>query len=79
MEKDYKQLKTEHVSGHTGSSLFDINSVSLAMPVPYMAQQNALCCTDYIPADTPALVCPSIAYAPILAVYAWRLLRRFPA
>jgi len=34
MAKDYKQLKTEHVSGLTGSSLFDINSVSLAMPVP---------------------------------------------
>jgi hypothetical protein len=37
MAKDYKQLKTEHVSGLTGSSLFDINSVSLAMPVPYKA------------------------------------------
>ncbi|KAF2638404.1 GPI-anchored wall transfer protein 1 [Massarina eburnea CBS 473.64] len=33
MVKDYKQLKQEHVSGHTGSSLFDINSVSLAMPL----------------------------------------------
>lgn len=33
MAKDYKQLKMEHVSGLTGSSLFDINSVSLAMPV----------------------------------------------
>ncbi|PVH97487.1 GPI-anchored wall transfer protein 1 [Periconia macrospinosa] len=33
MPKDYKQLKQEHVSGHTGSSLFDIHSVSLAMPL----------------------------------------------
>ncbi|CAI6266724.1 unnamed protein product [Periconia digitata] len=33
MAKDYKQLKQEHVSGHTGSSLFDINSVSLALPL----------------------------------------------
>ncbi|KAF1954608.1 GPI-anchored wall transfer protein 1 [Byssothecium circinans] len=33
MTKDYKQLKQEHVSGHMGSSLFDINSVSLAMPL----------------------------------------------
>ncbi|KAF2681018.1 GPI-anchored wall transfer protein 1 [Lentithecium fluviatile CBS 122367] len=33
MAKDYKQLKMEHVSGLTGSSLFDINSVSLAMPL----------------------------------------------
>jgi hypothetical protein len=37
MAKDYKQLKMEHVSGRTGSSLSDVNSVSLAMPVPYMA------------------------------------------
>lgn len=36
MSKNYKQLKTQHVSGHVGSSLSDINSVSLAMPVPYM-------------------------------------------
>ncbi|KAF1966611.1 GPI-anchored wall transfer protein 1 [Bimuria novae-zelandiae CBS 107.79] len=33
MAKDYKQLKTQHVSGHVGSSLYDINSVSLAMPL----------------------------------------------
>ena len=36
MTKDYKQLKTQHVSGHVGSTLSDINSVSLAMPVRYM-------------------------------------------
>jgi hypothetical protein len=40
MAKDYKQLKMEHVSGLTGSSLSDFNSVSLAMPVPYMAPQR---------------------------------------
>jgi hypothetical protein len=39
MAKEYKQLKMEHVSGLTGSSLSDINSVSLSMPVPYMAPQ----------------------------------------
>ncbi|KAF9731121.1 hypothetical protein PMIN02_012535 [Paraphaeosphaeria minitans] len=33
MAKDYKQLKTQHVSGHVGSSLSDINSVSLSMPL----------------------------------------------
>ncbi|KAL5378047.1 hypothetical protein DPSP01_009333 [Paraphaeosphaeria sporulosa] len=33
MANDYKQLKTQHVSGHVGSSLFDINSVSLSMPL----------------------------------------------
>jgi phosphatidylinositol glycan class W len=41
MAKDYKQLKMEHVSGLTGSSLFDINSVSLAMPVPYTTHTRA--------------------------------------
>jgi hypothetical protein len=35
MTKTYKQLKEAWVSGHTGSSVADVNSVSLAMPVPY--------------------------------------------
>lgn len=35
MAKTYKQLKEAWVSGHTGSSVADVNSVSLAMPVPY--------------------------------------------
>ncbi|KAJ4292543.1 Glucosaminyl phosphatidylinositol (GlcN-PI) nositol acylation protein [Kalmusia sp. IMI 367209] len=30
---NYKQLKTQHVSGHVGSSLSDVNSVSLSMPL----------------------------------------------
>lgn len=35
MAKTYKQMKEAWVSGHTGSSVADVNSVSLAMPVPY--------------------------------------------
>ncbi len=33
--KTYKELKEAWVTGHTGSSVADVNSVSLAMPVPY--------------------------------------------
>ncbi|KAH6206545.1 GPI-anchored wall transfer protein [Parastagonospora nodorum] len=33
MAKTYKQLKEAWVSGHTGSSVADVNSVSLAMPL----------------------------------------------
>lgn len=35
MAKTYKEMKEAWVSGHTGSSVADVNSVSLAMPVPY--------------------------------------------
>jgi phosphatidylinositol glycan class W len=35
MAKTYKQMKEAWVSGHTGSSVADVNSVSLAMPVQY--------------------------------------------
>ena len=34
MAKTYKQMKEAWVSGHTGSSVADVNIVSLAMPVP---------------------------------------------
>ncbi len=33
--KSYRDQKVEWVSGHTGSSVADVNNVSLAMPVPY--------------------------------------------
>jgi phosphatidylinositol glycan class W len=42
MAKTYKQMKEAWVSGHTGSSVADVNSVSLAMPVPYTHPQFAL-------------------------------------
>jgi hypothetical protein len=42
MAKTYKQMKEAWVSGHTGSSVADVNSVSLAMPVPYTHLQFAL-------------------------------------
>jgi hypothetical protein len=32
--KSYKDMKEAWVTGHTGSSVADVNSVSLAMPVP---------------------------------------------
>lgn len=32
--KTYKEMKEAWVTGHTGSSIADVNSVSLAMPVP---------------------------------------------
>lgn len=35
VEKTYKELKEAWVTGHTGSSVADVNSVSLAMPVPH--------------------------------------------
>ena len=35
VEKTYKELKEAWVTGHTGSSVADVNNVSLAMPVPY--------------------------------------------
>lgn len=43
MAKTYKQLKEAWVSGHTGSSVADVNSVSLAMPVPYTHPQLEHC------------------------------------
>lgn len=39
MAKTYKQMKEAWVSGHTGGSVADVNSVSLAMPVPYTYPQ----------------------------------------
>lgn len=45
MARTYKQMKEAWVSGHTGSSVADVNSVSLAMPVPYthpLLKQRAL-------------------------------------
>jgi hypothetical protein len=33
--KSYKEQKEAWVSGHMGGSVADVNSVSLAMPVPY--------------------------------------------
>lgn len=33
--KTYKEMKEAWVTGHTGSSVADVNSVSLAMPVPH--------------------------------------------
>jgi hypothetical protein len=39
MAKSYKQMKEAWVSGHTGSSVADVNSVSLAMPVQYTHPQ----------------------------------------
>jgi len=33
--KTYKEMKEAWVTGHTGGSVADVNSVSLAMPVPY--------------------------------------------
>lgn len=33
--KTYKEMKEAWVTGHTGSSVADVNSVALAMPVPY--------------------------------------------
>jgi len=39
MAKTYKEMKEAWVSGHTGSSVADVNSVSLAMPVPYTHPQ----------------------------------------
>jgi hypothetical protein len=48
MAKTYKQMKEAWVSGHTGSSVADVNSVSLAMPVPYTHPRLAQCAhTDH--------------------------------
>lgn len=33
--RSYKEMKEAWVTGHTGGSVADVNSVSLAMPVPY--------------------------------------------
>lgn len=33
--KSYKEMKEAWVTGHTGGSVADVNSVSFAMPVPY--------------------------------------------
>lgn len=69
MAKDYKQLKTQHVSGHVGSSLSDINSVSLAMPVPYMTRprmrQPVL---TPLTVDNSTVVRLAIAHAPVYTV-----------
>lgn len=32
--KTYKEMKEAWVTGHTGGSVADVNTVSLAMPVP---------------------------------------------
>jgi len=42
MVKTYKEQKEAWVSGHTGSSVADVNSVSLAMPVQYTNPQLRL-------------------------------------
>lgn len=38
--KTYKEMKEAWVTGHTGGSVADVNSVSLAMPVPYTSTVN---------------------------------------
>ncbi|KAH8723166.1 GPI-anchored wall transfer protein 1 [Phaeosphaeriaceae sp. PMI808] len=54
MEKTYKQKKEAWVSGHTGSSVADVNSVSLAMPLSILLwsviQSRMRLFTPYTPA-----------------------------
>lgn len=38
--KSYKEMKEAWVTGHTGGSVADVNSVSLAMPVLYTSQKS---------------------------------------
>ncbi|RMZ67502.1 GPI-anchored wall transfer 1 [Pyrenophora seminiperda CCB06] len=57
MAKTYKQMKEAWVSGHTGSSVADVNSVSLAMPLSILLwsviQSRMRAFTPYTP---PAFV-----------------------
>ncbi|CAO2657809.1 Nn.00g070690.m01.CDS01 [Neocucurbitaria sp. VM-36] len=54
MTKTYKELKEAWVSGHTGSSVADVNSVSLAMPLSILLwsviQSRMRLFTPYTPA-----------------------------
>ncbi|KAH7080097.1 GWT1-domain-containing protein [Paraphoma chrysanthemicola] len=54
MAKSYKQMKEAWVSGHTGSSVADVNSVSLAMPLSILLwsviQSRMRLFTPYTPA-----------------------------
>lgn len=78
MAKDYKQLKTQHVSGHVGSSLSDINSVSLSMPVPYLHHplMRPPKLTVRTAVDDPLMVGTPIAYASVHTIHRKRFLHR---
>ena len=80
VEKTYKELKEAWVTGHTGGSVADVNSVSLAMPVLYtlfkIVQRAQLTVT---PAEHFFVVCLAAAASIVHTIHACRLLRRFSA
>jgi hypothetical protein len=80
MANDYKQLKTQHVSGHVGSSLFDINSVSLSMPVPYMTHPSVALprLIVRVIVDHSSMVGSASAHASVHTIHRERLLHRSP-
>ena len=69
------------MSGHTGSSVADVNSVSLAMPVPYTRPRFTRCAfaDPRITAEHISLVCNTVAHAYLHALYIPRDLCRLLA
>jgi hypothetical protein len=81
MAKDYKAMKEAWVTGLTGSSVADVNSVSLAMPVIYTCSCECMLpmLTMLSIAHPPTLVRPAIAHAFVHPLYARLVSRRFLA
>ena len=78
MVKYDKQAKVNFVSGLTGSSVSDINSVSLALPVRLPNCQSTQA-DHYIAARCLPLVGPPVAPATLYTLHQGRPLRRYPS
>jgi hypothetical protein len=80
MAKTYKEMKEAWVTGHTGGSVADVNSVSLAMPVPYTTYNpyGKLLLTMYA-VEYSTLVRDTATVAIVYTVHVCCLLRRFSA
>lgn len=75
-----KAAKESHVSGWTGSSVADVNSVSLAMPVCEPQETTVL--LSMLTLDLTAryfpLVGPPVSQSHIHTLHTFRYLRRLP-